>query len=435
MNWEKKYEEKLVSFKEAAEVVKSGDRVWLSGVTDTPFQIIDALIKRYKELENVEIIGGILMKPFEFLKPQFKGHLNYKTIFLGPVERMFVKHGNVEICSFHFSNFPDTVNNVIKPNVMLLTTPPPNKDGYLNYSLIGSMCNDFIVDGLDTIIVQINKNMPAIIGDRNLIHISEVDYICEGDYDVPVLPNPPVDEDDKKIASYIEPLINDGDTLQIGIGGIGNAVAYSLDKKKDLGIHTEMLVDSLVYLAKKGVVTGKRKNVNKGKITFGFAAGGKELHEFVNNNPLCQIAPLDYINDPVVIGSNDNMISINAALSVDLTGQVCSESVGFTQISSTGGQLDFVRGAHMSKNGKSFIALKATTNTKKGLVSNIVLSLAPGSVVTTPRADVQYIVTEYGIANLKNKSIPQRVAEMIEIAHPDFRDQLREDAKKVGLTY
>lgn len=433
MSWQEAYKNKLTSFDEAVKKIDSGDVVWISGITDTPFQLIDAMCARKDELTDVKVIGGILVKPFDFLKKEFKGHINYQSVFLGPVERMFVPQGNVEVTSMHFSETTAAIKNKFKPTVLMVTCTPPDENGYMRFGPLGSFSCDAAAEVADKIIIQVNKHMPVIEGHQNTIHVDRVDVICEGDYELPCLPNPPVDEDDKKIASFIEPMINDGDTLQIGIGGIGNAVAYSLDGKKDLGIHSEMLVDSLVDLAKKGVVTGNKKNLNPGKITFGFAAGGKELLDFIGDNPQCEIRPFEYTNDPLIIGANDNMISINSAISVDLTGQVCSESIGFKQFSSTGGQIDFVRGARISKGGKSFIALKSTVKTEKGLASKITTKLAPGTVVTTPRSDIEYLVTEYGMVNLKYKSIPERVKAIISIAHPDFRDQLTAEAKEAGL--
>lgn len=435
MSWKEIYDNKLVSVETAANAINSGDKAWIAGVTDTPMDILNALCKRYKELDDVHIYSGILMKPFEFLKGEYKGHINYHTEFLGPVERKFMSQGNIDATSLHFSNFSWAMENNIKPNVLMVSCTPPDKNGYMNFGMLGAMVNHAVLKTADKVIVQINKNMPYIYGERNFMHVSQADYICEADYDLPVLPNPPISETDKKIAQNIADFIKDGDTLQIGIGSVGNAVAYCLDDKKDLGVHSEMLVDSLVHLAKKGIVTGARKNINNGKIVFGFAAGSQELHKFVDHNPICHIRPFEYTNNVLNIAANDNMVSINSAISIDLTGQVCSESIGHRQFSSTGGQVDFVRGATMSNGGRSFIAIPSTTETKNGLVSKITATLLPGSIVSTPRADVQYIATEFGVANLFNKSIPERVDEIIAISHPEFREQLKKEAKDLGIIY
>ena len=433
MNWREIYKSKLVSVERAAGAVESGDNIWISAMSDTPMTILDALSERYLELEDVHLHSGILMRPFEFLKGEYKGHIDYHSIFLGPVDRMFVPQGNVSATSMHFSNLSWAMKNNIKPNVLMVTCTPPDENGYMNFGPVGSLVNYTVLQNAEKVIVQVNKNMPYVYGERNYMHVSQANFICEADYDMPALQNPEVDDVDRKIASYIAENIKDGDTLQIGIGSLGNAVAYSLEDKKDLGVHSEMLVDSLVYLAKKGVINCSKKNFNRGKMVFGFAAGSKELHEFVNKNMLCEAKPFDYTNDIRMIAANDNMVSINSAIAADLTGQICSESIGPKQFSSTGGQLDFVRGAAMSKGGRSFIALRSTANTKNGIISKISTSLSKGSVVTTPRSDVQYVVTEYGMVNLYNKSISERVKLMISIAHPDFREGLTKEAIEVGL--
>ncbi len=433
MNWREIYKNKLVSVERAAGAIESGDNIWISAMSDTPMTILDALSERYLELADVHIHSGILMRPFEFLKGEYKGHIDYHSIFLGPVDRMFVPQGNVSATSMHFSNLSWAMKNNIKPNVLMVTCTPPDENGYMNFGPVGSLVNYTVLQNAEKVIVQVNKNLPYVYGERNYMHVSQANFICEADYDMPILQNPEVDDVDRKIASYIAENIKDGDTLQIGIGSLGNAVAYSLEDKKDLGVHSEMLVDSLVYLAKKGVINCSKKNFNRGKMVFGFAAGSKELHEFVNKNMLCEAKPFDYTNDIRMIAANDNMVSINSAIAADLTGQICSESIGPKQFSSTGGQLDFVRGATMSKGGRAFIALRSTANTKNGIISKISTSLSKGSVVTTPRSDVQYVVTEYGMVNLYNKSISERVKLMISIAHPDFREGLTKEAIEVGL--
>lgn len=431
MTWQEEYKSKLTTPEAAAGTIQSGDVIWTTNVSESPIHILNALCDRRDELKDVNLYAGLMLQPFDFMKGDFAGHIKYHCEFLGPVERMFVQQGNIDVTSMHLSRLSWSLRNLIKPKIMLATCTPPDQNGYMN---AGPTAVGFFSSftSADRVIVQVNKNTPYVYGERNSIHVSEVDLICEADYDLPTLPNPPVTETEKLIASQIAPYIKDGDTLQIGIGGIGNAVAYFLEDRKNLGVHTEMLVDSLVYLAKKGVITGNRKNFNKRKIIFGFAAGGKELHEFLDRNPLCEKKPIEYTNDLMNIAANDNMVSINSAIAVDLTGQVCSESIGFRQFSSTGGQLDFVRGSAMSNGGRSFIALASTAETKNGLVSKINVALPPGSVVTTPRADVHYIATEYGVADLTNKSISARIEEMLKIAHPDFRESLRKEAHEAG---
>ncbi|QZY54006.1 acetyl-CoA hydrolase/transferase family protein [Crassaminicella profunda] len=433
MDWKNEYKSKLVAFEEASKAIKSKDRIWISPTCSAPVDLVNALCKRYKELENVELSSGLLMHSFEFLKPAYKGHLNYHTFFLGPVERKMFPYGNVDIVSINFSNIDWFMKNIVKANVLLAEVSEPDENGYMSYGPLGTFCNDTVVEDADMIIVQVNKNVPYIYGEKNLVHVSKVNYICEKDHPIPELPQPPVSEIDKKIASHILPLIPDGSTIQIGLGGIANAVGYGLEDKKDLGVHTEMLTDSMVYLAKKGVINCKNKSHNQGKIICGFGLGNKELYEFLDKNELIHCAPISKVNNPIEIAKNDNFISINSCLMVDLTGQVASEAVGFNQYSCTGGQLDFVQGAGLSKGGKSFITLASTAKTKKGIQSKIVLSLPLGTAVTTPRSQVQFVVTEYGVADLYNKSIPDRAKELISIAHPDYREELTEQAKKAGI--
>jgi len=437
LSWKEDYKKKLVSVEDAAAVIKSGDRVWLSPVCSAPIQFGEALAARYQELENVTVICGLLLHPWDFLKGEYKGHINYETFFMGPIERKFLSQGNVKVTSVQFSHIDWFTINRINANVAVFEVSPPDEYGYMSFGPLGTFNGAIAAKHASTVIVQVNNKVPYVYGGSDsFIHVSDVDYICEADHDIPVLPNPPLTELEEKIGAYIAERIPDGATLQIGIGGVANAVGLLLENKKDLGVHTEMLVDSMVTLAKKGAITCKKKNFHPGRITCGFGIGSTELYEFMDRNPMVETYPISYITDPYNIAKNDNFISVNNCLAVDLTGQVCSESLGFNQFSGTGGQIDFIRGAALSKGGMSFIALPSTVTDKNGnMSSRITCTLLPGSVITTPRTDVQYIVTEYGVAELKDKSIPDRVEAMISIAHPDFRDQLRSEAKKVGLLY
>ncbi|MGV8981012.1 acetyl-CoA hydrolase/transferase family protein [Clostridium sp.] len=435
MDYNKMYTEKVVSIKEAASKINSGDQIYLSGGNSAPIHLVSALCKRVKELENVDIFGALLMYPHEFLNLGFKGHINYHTFFLGPIERSMRGFGNVEATSIHFSKAGWMAENIIKPNVAMIETAPPDENGNMNFGPTGAGLNEIILKCATVIIVQVNRCLPVCMGESNSVNLSDVDFICEKDHPLPQLPQSKVTEIDKKIASYILPQIPDGATIQIGLGGIANAVAYGLEEKKDLGIHSEMLTDSMVHLAKKGVINCSKKNYNKNKIICSFGMGNLELYQFMDKNPLIHVAPIFKVNNSAEIAKNDNFISINTALMVDLTGQVGSEAIGFNQFSGTGGALDFVEGAVLAKNGKSFICLASTVKAKDGIKSTISISLPPGTAVTIPRANVQYIVTEYGIANLYNMSIEKRVRELIKIAHPDFREELLQQAKDEKLIY
>lgn len=435
MDWKNVYKEKLVTAEEAVAIVKSGDNVMTAGANSAPPDLINTLCARYQELENVTLWSGLLMYPFEFLKKEYKGHINYVTIFYGPVERMFMGEGNVENFSFHFSNADKACLGVIDPDVFMLEASTPDDKGYMSFGPTGVYHNSLMCDQSKKVVVQVNDQTPYVHGFENVIHVNDVDYIVEASHDLPNIPEITIGETEKTIGSIIAEHVPDRSTIQIGLGGVANAVGHFLDNKKDLGVHTEMLTDSMVDLAQKGVITNRAKNYNHGKMVIGgICIGSKETYDYVNNNPLMYFCPVYSVNNRQRIAKNDNFISINNALAVDLTGQVASESIGFSMYSGTGGQADFVRGATQSKGGKSFIALKSSYQAKDGVrKSRITTSFVPGTAITTVRADVMYVVTEYGIADLWQKTTSQRVKAMISIAHPEFRDQLTSEAKTYGL--
>jgi acyl-CoA hydrolase len=426
MQWEKMYQEKLVSVEKAASLIESGDRAWFGACSAAPIQLLEAIGDRYEALENVDLITAMALYPYKFLKSKdYIGHVNFHTVFYGAFERQFFKIGNVNVNSVHLSNIARTLKEYYKVNTLLADVSVPDEDGYMYYGPMGVVVNGEVAEIATKKIVQVNKFQPRVKGTKHRIHVSEVDCICEFDHELPVLPQPPVSEVDRKIADLILPMIPDGATIQVGLGGLANAIGYGLEGKKNLSVHTEMFTDSMVYLAKKGVVNGK--------ILAAFGLGSTELYEFVGEGKV-ELAPISYVNNPFEIGKNDDFISINGSLMVDLTGQVCSESLGHDQYSSTGGQLDYVRGASVSKGGKSFICLASTVKNKGGGVkSTISLNLPEGEIITTPRSDVMYVVTEYGVANLFNKPLRERAKALIEIAHPDFRAQLTEEAKAAGI--
>jgi len=431
-NWEAEYKRKLVSLDEAAQGVKSGDTVMLSAGPSTPVDLMNAIAGRYRELEGVTVFSGILMNILDHLKAECRGHINHHSIFLGPLERMFLEQGNIEVTPFQFSKTDELIMSG-GCDVALFEVSPPDARGYMSYGPLGTFNNGIVSRRVGKIMVQVNRKTPFVNGMDAHIHVTKVDCICEADHDLAEIPEIAADEEDHRIAGYICEQIPDGACIQLGLGKVANAVGFALESRKDLGVHTEMLTDSMVTLANKGVITCAKKTLYHDKMICGFGIGTRALYDFMDRNPLISTFPISFVCDPRVIAQIDNFISINNALTVDLTGQVCSETIGFSQYSGTGGQLDFVRGAQLSKGGKSFIALKSTAETKKGRVSRIVSALPPGTVVTTPRSDVQYLVTEYGIADLRNRSIQQRVKRMIAIAHPDFRDRLTREATEAGL--
>ncbi len=437
MEWEKTYKQKLVSAEEAASVIKSNDRIFATNTASLPIEVLVALGKRYLELENVELFAALSFYPFEFFQPDSKGHINYTTYFMGSVERMHYPQGNINILSHQFSKADWVARNRIKANVFIAEVSPPDENGNMSFGPTGTYIGKTVAENAEIIIAQVNQQTPYVYGDeRAFLNVNEVTYISEVDRDLPVLTQPPVTEKEKRIASHIIPFIEDGSTIQIGLGGVANAVGFSLEHHKDLGVHTEMLVDSIVMLAEKGVINGSKKTLHKGEITTGFGFGTKKLYDFMHKNDMVKSYPQSYVNNPNIIAQHDNFISINSCLASDLTGQIGSESLGFNQFSCTGGQLDFVRGSALSKGGKSFLCMNSTAQLKDGtMVSRISAALPAGTVVTTPRTDVQYVVTEYGIADLRDRSIRERVEAMINIAHPDFRDQLLKEAKENRIIF
>jgi len=435
MNWQDMYQQKRVSLEEAANVIKSNDRVFFPSGASTPIALIQAICKRKDELENVTLMGSLVFAPLDCFKREFKGHINYHSFFMGPAERAFFHEGNIEPTSFQFSQIVWLQNNISKADVLIAEVSPPDENGNMSYGPHGAFSNHTCRQNTDRVIVQVNPKTPYVYGSpESFVNVKDVTCICEVDHELIELPSQTPTEIDRQIAGHIVGYIEDGSTVQIGIGGLGNAIGFFLEHHKDLGVHTEMAVDSMLSLVEKGVITGSRKTVNPGEMSISFAIGSRNLYRFMHRNPALKSYHIRYIADVNVIGRHDNFVSINNALCCDLTGQVCAESIGFRQFSGTGGQVDFVRGAALSRGGKSFIALESTLTKKDGAVeSRIVSALAPGSVVTTPRTDVHYLVTEYGAADLKCRSIPGRVRSMIAIAHPMFREKLEREAYEYGL--
>jgi len=426
MEWEKVYKGKLVSVEEAATKIESGDRIWFGPCSAAPIQLMEALGDRVDELKDVHVITGLALHPFKFLQsPKYIGRINFHTVFYGPYERAFFKAGNVTINSVHFSKTHWALQNYYKVNVLMTDVSPPDDDGYLYYGPMGVAINGAAEAVAEKIIVQVNKYQPRVNGVEHRIHVSKVNWICEHDHPLPPLPQDALTDIDSKIADFIVPQVPDGATIQLGLGSLSNAIGYKLEHKKNLSVHTEMFTDSMLELVKKGVVTGK--------MVAGFGLGSNELYEFIGQGQV-ELKPLRITNDSNEIAKCDKLISVNVTLMVDLTGQACSESLGFFQYSSTGGQSDFARGVALSKGGKGFLCLPSTVKTKDGKIqSTITAVLPPGAVVTTQRSDAMYIVTEYGIADVFCKPIPDRVNALIAIAYPGFRSELRKQAVDAGL--
>lgn len=435
MNWKEDYAKKCVTAQEAAAAIQSGDKIILLPVNSMPIDILNALAARKDDLQKVKIASNLMTYPFAFVQGDYAGHITYYSGYFGPLERMFFAQGNVVPYPMHLSKSSIALDRSGYSDVALLEVTPPDSRGYMNLGPCGAVYGRFAIDKCKKVIVQVNTKTPWIHGIDNLVHVDEVDYIVEADHDLVPVPEIVITDVERKIGENIAEHIPDGATIQLGIGGIPNAVAYFLHGKKDLGVHAEILSDATAELAELGVITGKKKTLYPGKIVVGgLIIGTKRLLDFVDNNPTIMTMPIARANHLDIIKQNDNLCSINAALTVDLTGQVASETIGHAPYSATGGQLDFVRGAAASKGGKSFIALKSTSLKKDGtLTSRIVLNMTPGTVITTPRSDVMYIVTEYGVADLYMRSVPERVKAMISIAHPDFREELERQAYEAKL--
>ncbi len=427
MDWKELYKNKLLRADEAVKYIKSGDRVVVGHSVGEPSALIDAMVANKSQYENVEIVHMVPMGKSEYTKPEMCKHFCHNAIFVGAATRQAVNDGAADYTPCFFHEVPKLFREgYLTVDVAMITLTPPDGSGYcslgtsVDYTKSAAECAKLVI-------AQINDQMPRTMGD-SFIHISKVDYIVEGAMPLPELKPPKITDVEKAIGENCASLVEDGSTLQLGIGAIPDAVLLFLKDKKDLGIHSEMISDGVVELYEAGVITNKRKTLHPDKMIVTFLMGTKRLYDFVDNNPDVELHPVNYVNDPTIVMKNYKMVSINSCIQVDITGQVVSETVGYKQFSGVGGQVDFVRGVSMSQNGKSIIAMPSTAS--KGTVSRIVPLIDEGAAVTTSRNDVQYIVTEYGIADLKGKTLKERGKALINIAHPNFRPQLTEQWEK-----
>jgi 4-hydroxybutyrate CoA-transferase len=420
-----------ISAREAVRAIQSGNRVFLSGNASVPQTTLRALVEYAPELNDVEICQALTIGSSEYVQPELEGHLRVNTVFNSPNVRAAVQEGRADFTPVLLSEFPLLFKLGILPlDVALIHVSPPDAAGFCSFGVEVGLTKS-PAESARIIIAEVNEQMPRTLGD-SLIHISRLKYIVPVNYPLPEvsMANEKDDSAIEKIAGYIAELIPDGATLQMGIGAIPNAVLKYLFNKKDLGIHSELFSDGIVELVDRGVVTGARKSLHPGKIVAGFILGTHKIYDWVNENPLIELHPTEYINDPFVISQNDRMVAINSAIEVDLTGQVCADSIGPKIYSGIGGQLDFIYGASRSKGGVPIIALPSTAILKEGThVSRIVAMLKRGAGVATGRNHVHYIVTEYGVANLYGQTIHERARELIGIAHPDFREDLEKEAR------
>lgn len=428
------YRAKLVDKSRVLEMIEPGDRLLCHGGAECFLTMLDENLERFHDVELFTMF--LLTKNYRFLRPEMQKYICHYSTFVSPsVREAVIKKEAPEIILTHYSDTDDFVRYRAMPTVLFCQVTPMDEDGYftMGYNSLGHR----VAAGMaKKIIVQVNENLPKIAGECNMLHISEVSAIFEENipvYTGKVAPHEPVD---LQAAGYIAERIPDGATIQIGVGRVPDAIGSLLFDHKDLGVHTELFSQSLMELMKGGVINNSKKTLLPGKSVFSFAGGQRatqEIYDYVNNNPLIEMYPISWVNDPRIIAKNDNFISVNSALAVDLTGQVCSETIGLRTFSGPGGQLDFVRGARWSKGGSSFIVINSVAEKKDGSrVSKIDLTLPLGSAVTTPRTDVDCIVTEYGVAELRFKSLSERAKALISIAHPDFRDELTFKAKQTG---
>lgn len=428
MNWKEEYKKRLTTPEEAVKVVKSNDFIVLPVTIGEPPALLEALANRKDRLQNVRVMHMVSLRPHSFFKPEMAGHFIPESWFLCGAARKAV-HAQGSVTPNHFRDCPRLLSEFMNVDVFMAAVSRVDDHGFASLNGGMSYCRG-AQKNAKKIVLEINNNLPRTLGDC-FIHISEADYIVENHIPVPQLPTPPLTKEDEIIGQYIADLIEDGSTIQLGIGGIPNAVAKFLTGKHDLGVHSEMFTDTMVDLYDQGVITGRRKTLHPRKSIFTFGAGSQKLYDWVDNNPFVEVYPVDYVNDPAVISKNYKQVAINAALEVDLTGQCASEGIGPWQYSGTGGQFDFTRGAFLSPGGKAFTALYSTA--KDGKVSCITPMLNQGATVTTPRTETNYVVTEYGVAQLKGKNFKERTEVLINIAHPDFRGELRDQAKKLGF--
>ncbi len=423
MDWQTAYKQKVTTAQEAIKAVKSNDQLVFGHAAGVPVEIEKALIANSALFSNVKIFHKVSLGAGAYMHPDLEASFRHNTTFVGGNSRKAVEENRADYIPCFFYEVPNLFKNTLPVDVAVIQVSRPNSDGFCSY---GVSC-DYTKPAAELakiVIAEVNDRMPFVGGD-NLIHISKIDHIVETSNPLFELPAPKMGEIEMAIGKNCASLVEDGSTLQLGIGAIPDAVLMSLKDKKDLGIHTEMFSDGVLDLIELGVVNGSKKSIHKGELVSTFLMGSQRLYDFVDNNDSVKLFPVDYVNHPSVISQNYRMVSINSCIEVDMMGQVVSEAIGLRQFSGVGGQVDYVRGTSMAVDGKSIMAMPSTA--AKGKVSRIVPFVANGAAVTTSRNDVDYVVTEYGIAHLKGKSLRERALSLIAIAHPDFRAMLTEE--------
>jgi len=424
------FHEKLVTAEVALRMVGSGDTVYVHPGCATPVRLLDALVARHEELEDVRIVHIMSLGPANYVAPGMEKHFRHTALFIGKNVRDAVNEGRADYVTVFLSEIPRLfTSRTIPIDVALIQVSPPDEHGFCSFG-VGVECTKAAASMANVVIAQVNRNMPRVLGD-SFIHVRNVTYFVEADEPLMELPRVRMSEAFEGIGRNVAALVEDGSTLQLGIGGIPDAVLHHLRDRRHLGVHTEMFSDGMVELVEAGIVTGERKTLHPGKIVASFVLGSRKLFDFIHNNPIVEFHPSDYVNDPFVIAQNDKMVAVNSAIQVDLTGQVCSDSIGDSVYSGFGGQVDFIRGASRARGGKAVIALLSTA--RAGAISRIVPHLDEGAGVVTSRGDVHFVATEYGVADLHGRSMRERAQALIGISHPAFREELEAAARKRKL--
>lgn len=427
--WNNIYESRIVTPDEAVRsAIKPGMRLFLTGNCSVPQKVLAALVNFAPELERVEICQALTVGPADYVAPDMVGHLRVNTMFISSNIRKAVQDGRVDFTPVLLSEFPLLFKNQILPlDVAMIHISPPDEHGFCSLGIEVGLTKS-AAESAKIIIAEVNQKMPRTLGDA-FLHVSRLNYVVPVDYPLPEITMGEEGGSDviEKIAGYIAELIPNGATMQMGIGAIPDAVLKFLFNKKDLGIHTELFSDGVIDLVEAGVLNNSRKTLHPGKIIAGFILGTNRLYDWVDDNPLIELHPTEYVNDPFVIAQNERMVAVNSAIEVDLTGQICADSIGPKLYSGVGGQLDFIYGASRSKGGVPIIALPSMAKN----FSRIVSTLKSGAGVVTTRNHVRFVVTEYGVADLYGKNIRQRAQSLINVAHPDTREQLMKEAREL----
>jgi len=425
MTWSEEYQSKRMSAAQALEAVSSGSRVWIQSGCGTPSVLVNALVARGHELRNVEIVHMKNLGSADYTRPEYEGHFRHRALFLGENVRQAVCDGRADYTPIFLSEIEGLFETGVLPlDVVLMQVSPPDAHGFVSLGTTVD-CTLTAARCATTVIAEVNQRMPRTHGDT-AVHIGRISAIVESDRPLLEMQTEPPTALDMGVARNVASLIPEGATLQTGIGGIPEAVLRCLDDKRDLGVHTEMCTDGIIDLMEAGIINGERKTLHRGKAVAAFVLGTQRLFDFIRDNPSFEFRSISYTNDPFVVAQNDRMVAINGALQVDLTGQVCADSMGTRPYSGIGGQIDFIRGAARSKGGVPIIALPSTA--RGGTVSRIVPVLEPGAGVVTSRADVHYVVTEHGVAYLHGKTLRERAEALIAIADPRFQDELEDFA-------